>query len=579
VGKGFYKQRMADTELYRVLARKYRPRNFDDLIGQDVLVRTLTNAFNSDRIAHAFLLTGIRGIGKTTTARIIARGLNCLGPDGNGGPTTSPCGVCSNCKMILEDRHVDIIEMDAASRTGVDDIRDIIETVHYAPAAARYKVYIIDEVHMLSKNAFNALLKTLEEPPEHVKFIFATTETRKIPITIVSRCQRFDLRRMDVDTLSTHLRNICDKEKVQSDEESLRMIAAAAEGSVRDSLSLLDQAIAMSSSPDGSCNLQADHTRQLLGLADSEELLKLIRHLFAGETAPALDILGAHYANGGDPLLALQDMLALTHYITRVQIDKRLTENQHFPPSVQQLAADLAGGLSVPLLARFWQMLLKGIEEVKQAAHPLQAAEMILIRMAYASQLPPPEKLIRDIREQQAAGGASAPAMAAPAAAAPAGAPVAAATMQPIATHGNLALAVAHQPHPVAEVQETEDVDDYESMLKLFRKNKEMLLYSTIFNDTGLVHFEPGKLILKPYTHIQADVAARIRRHLIDWTGRSWDVTFDPHADAEPSLREQAKRAKEQQLAYVRSHPDIQAMMSAFEGAEIIDVEPTGEDE
>jgi DNA polymerase-3 subunit gamma/tau len=306
--------------MYRVLARKYRPQTFDDLIGQEVLVRTLTNAFASGRIAHAFVLTGIRGIGKTTTARIIARGLNCIGPDGNGEPTTQPCGVCPNCVMIAEDRHVDVIEMDAASNTGVDNMRDLIDSVQYAPTNARYKVYIIDEVHMLSKSAFNAILKTLEEPPPHVKFIFATTEIRKIPVTIISRCQKFDLKRVELDELTQHLVNVATKENIALPTDCATLIAAAAEGSVRDSLSMLDQAIAMGTDASGNVTLTADAIRDMLGLADKTQLFTLLKLIFNGEMEAALAQAKTLHAQGADPAMLLADLLDITHYLTRITV-------------------------------------------------------------------------------------------------------------------------------------------------------------------------------------------------------------------------------------------------------------------
>lgn len=551
---------------YRVLARKYRPQRFDDLIGQDVLVRTLSNAFSSGRIAHAFLLTGIRGIGKTTTARIIARGLNCIGPDGNGGPTTSPCGECPNCKMILEDRHVDIIEMDAASRTGVDDIRDIIETVHYAPTSARYKIYIIDEVHMLSKNAFNALLKTLEEPPAHVKFIFATTELRKIPITIISRCQRFDLRRIDIDMLAEHLGNVCAKENVETDAESLKLIASAAEGSVRDSLSLLDQAIAMSADASGTVKLLGEITRNMLGMADKSRLLALMELVFKGDAKSAVKQLREHYDNGNDPQHILQEMLSLLHYCTRIKVDASLAANLNYSDLEQANATELTKQLSMPTLTRAWQMLMKGLDEMKQAPHPLSAAEMILIRLCYASNLPSPDELIRQLKNAP-----SQTQTASQNAAAPAPSP------QPVATRGNLALAVQHREAPAVmaqpEAQPVVQPEDFTEVVALFQRHKEAVLYSHLYNDVRLVSFKSGFIEVLPTEHIPADFAARVGRHLSDWCGKPWRLSYASDASAsEPSLREQAMKARQQRLDYAASHPHIQKVMELFEGTEIIDV-------
>jgi DNA polymerase-3 subunit gamma/tau len=551
---------------YRVLARKYRPRRFDDLVGQEVLVRTLSNAFSSGRIAHAFLLTGIRGIGKTTTARIIARGLNCIGPDGEGGPTTSPCGECPNCQMILEDRHVDIIEMDAASRTGVDDIREIIDTVHYAPANARYKIYIIDEVHMLSKNAFNALLKTLEEPPAHVKFIFATTELRKLPVTIVSRCQRFDLRRLDIEMLAGHLGNICAQEQVEADAESLKLIATAAEGSVRDALSLLDQTIAMHTDETGATKINEVATRDMLGMADKSRLIELLQCVFEGDAKAAIEQLRAHHERGNEATQLFHDMLGLLHYLTRIKVDASLTENLAYSDLEQQSAKGLAEKIAMPILTRAWQMTLKGLDELKAAPHPLSAAEMILIRLCYAASLPTPDKMIRELKNAPANTNAQGAQMA-PAATAP----------QPVAQHrGNLALATA-QAAPVAAPQAQpkpqEQPESFLEVVALFQEHKEVMLYSHLFNDVRLVSFDIGRIEVIPTEHIPADFAARVGRHLREWCGQPWQLSYaNADAQSEPSLREQARLARQKMLDYAASHPHVQKVITLFEGAELIDV-------
>ncbi|HIL28704.1 MAG TPA: DNA polymerase III subunit gamma/tau, partial [Micavibrio sp.] len=382
---------------YRVLARKYRPKNFDELIGQDALVRTLTNAINSGRIAHAFMLTGIRGTGKTTTARIIAKALNYRGPDGNAGPTTGSTDDCETCKAITEDRHPDVMEMDAASRTGVDDIREILDGVRYAPTSARYKVYIIDEVHMLSKAAFNALLKTLEEPPEHVIFIFATTEIRKVPVTVLSRCQRFDLRRIDAQTLADYYGTICEKEGVKAEKEALLMIGRAADGSVRDGLSLLDQAISLAGM-EGSDGITATQVQDMLGLADRTLVLGMLESALKGECGKALDTMAALYEKAADPVVLINDMLDFTHLMTRLRAVPDMKDAQSvMAQDALEAAADLAGKLSMPTLGRAWQILLKGLQEVNQAPSPQAAAEMILIRLAYAADLPDPAELIKKI--------------------------------------------------------------------------------------------------------------------------------------------------------------------------------------
>ncbi len=551
------------TTPYRVLARTYRPQNFDDLIGQDVLVRTLTNAFASNRIAHAFLLTGIRGIGKTTTARIIARGLNCTGVDGQGGPTTSPCGECANCKMILDDRHMDVIEMDAASRTGVDDIRDIIDMVQYAPSSARYKIFIIDEVHMLSKNAFNALLKTLEEPPAHVKFIFATTELRKIPITIVSRCQRFDLRRIEIDRLTEHLSAICSKESVVADNESLKLIATAAEGSVRDSLSLLDQAIAMSRDENGSVTIAESAIRDMLGLADKTRAFTLLEHVFTGKAAEAVADIRELYQRGGDPLQMLSDLLSLTHFITRIKLAEALAQDVHYSDIEQQRAKTLAGKLDMAALTRAWQMLLKGMQEIKIAPQPLAATEMILIRLAYASTLPSPDELIRKIEKGDFAASSASPS-------APASAPMGA----PSARGGNLALATKQEAAPILTpaAQPAAIIESYVEAVALFDKHREALLYSQLKNEVRLIRFTQGHIEVHPVGHLGADFAARVSRHLSDWTQQKWLLTF-AEGEGEPTLREQEIAADKQRFAYAAAHPSIEAVRQAFGEVNILQIQ------
>ena len=381
--------------VYQVFARKYRPSTFADLIGQDAMVQTLTNAIRSDRLAQAYILTGVRGIGKTSTARIIARALNCIGADGDGGPTPEPCGVCENCQAIAEDRHVDVLEMDAASRTGVDDIREVIEGVRYRPTSARFKIYIIDEVHMLSRHAFNALLKTLEEPPEHVKFVFATTEIRKVPVTVLSRCQRFDLRRVDMETLKAHFASIAEAESAKVSDGALHLIARAAEGSVRDGLSLLDQAISHADLEGG--EIGEDQVRAMLGLADRSRSFMLLEAVMAGDVAQALDLLDQLYREGADPLAILEDLLEITHWLTRIKVVPAAADAPEVPEIERVRGRDMESRLTMAALARSWQMLLKGLSEVRMAPSPIQAAEMILVRLAHTAELPTPEEAIRRI--------------------------------------------------------------------------------------------------------------------------------------------------------------------------------------
>src|SRR5712691_6024620 len=383
---------------YRVLARKYRPQTFAEVIGQEALVRTLSNAIATGRIAHSFILTGVRGTGKTTTARIIARALNCIGPDGAGGPTIAPCGVCDHCRSIAEDRHVDVIEMDAASRTGVDDIRDLTEGVRYRPVSARYKIYIIDEVHMLSKNAFDALLKTLEEPPPDVKFIFATTDVQRVPVTVLSRCQRFSLRRVPIEQLVEHYRQIAAAEGITVAPAALGLIARAADGSVRDGLSLLDQAIALSGG-----SIEEAAVRDMLGIADRGLVFDLFESVLRGDAPAALAQTDSLYQGGADPLMVLQDLLDLSHFLTRLKLAPEAGAGDPLEAGERERARPLAAALALPVLARAWQMLLKGLEEVQAAPAPAQAAAMVLVRLAYVADLPVPADLVRTLTAREPA--------------------------------------------------------------------------------------------------------------------------------------------------------------------------------
>src|SRR3982751_5399401 len=388
---------------YRVLARKYRPTDFPPLVGQEAMLRTLRNAIATGRIAHAFMLTGVRGVGKTTTARIIARALNCVGPDGKGGPTVDPCGVCEHCIAIKEDRDVDVIEMDAASRTGVADARELIEGVRYRPVSGRYKVYIIDEVHMLSTAAFNALLKTLEEPPPHVKFVFATTEIRKVPVTVLSRCQRFDLKRVPHDVLVAHFGKIAELEKVEISPEALALLARAADGSVRDGLSMLDQAIAH-----GGGVVDAAQGRDMLGLADRSRVLELFEKTMRGDAAGVVAALGEMHDAGADPVVILQDLLELTHWVTRLKVAPEAGANSADSERTQGLA--MAQKLSMASLTRAWALLMKGLEETLRAPSPARAAEMALIRLCYAADLPSPSDALKSLQNGAPTNGAGAPA-------------------------------------------------------------------------------------------------------------------------------------------------------------------------
>ena len=546
---------------YRVLARKYRPQNFDELIGQDALVRTLTNAIESGRIAHAFMLTGVRGVGKTTTARIIAKALNH-----SDGPTTGDTSTCEICKAISEDRHPDVIEMDAASRTGVDDIREILDGVRYAPTEARYKVYVIDEVHMLSKNAFNALLKTLEEPPEHVKFIFATTEIRKVPITVLSRCQRFDLRRVDVPTLSAHFSSICEKENVKIDEEAVGMIARAADGSVRDGLSILDQAMALSG--DG---ISAQSVEDMLGLADRARSLDLLERALTGDMPEALEIMDDLYRSGADPVALVQDLLDVTHMLTKLRaVPEAKDMKQAMAADQVTRAAELAGKLSMPTLGKTWQILLKGISEVQTAPNPQSAAEMVLIRLAYAADLPDPADLIKTLQEQGGTGLTNVPS--APTAA-PASQPTGSGASAPATVEaprgggsGEMAvLAIVPQdalPAPVTSIKTLEDV------VSVLETQNEVLLASQVYQYVHLVKLEQGRLEIRPEEEAPANLAQNLGQALSRITDQRWIVSVSGSPGA-VTLAQTAQAALEAERAEILQMPIMKDVMTVFPDAQI----------
>ena len=565
---------MTDAPAYRVLARKYRPAAFADLIGQEALVRTLSNAIAAGRLAHAFILTGVRGVGKTTTARIIARALNCIGPEGAGGPTAEPCGVCEHCQAISEDRHVDVIEMDAASRTGIDDIRELIEGVRYRPVSARYKVYIIDEVHMLSRQAFNGLLKTLEEPPEHVIFVFATTEIRKVPVTVLSRCQRFDLRRVAQERLAEHFAGLADKEGVKVAPPALAMIARAADGSVRDGLSLLDQAIALTGGEVGE-----EAVKAMLGLADRGRVFDLFEAVMGGEIADALDLLGDLYAAGADPVVVLQDLLELTHFLTRVRLVPQVAEDPAVPETERVRGRALAEKLGVGVLARTWQMLLKGLGEARTAPSPIQAAEMVLIRLAHASDLPTPGELVRKLSGAPVAAPGPVPA------GEPVGEPAGAGGNGPgivaAGPHGAAAsVALAPQPgaltqpetaHPEPEARELAAPQSFVEVVALARARKEGILANHLEGDVHLVRFEPGVIEFQPGVQAPKDLAGRLGRCLQDWTGERWVVGVSSASGA-PSLREQRQAREAERLEEAARDPLVQEVMTLFPGARIVEV-------
>ena len=550
---------------YRVLARKYRPAAFADLIGQEALVRILTNAIRAGRIAHAFMLTGVRGVGKTTTARILARALNCLGPDGaRDGPAEEPCGVCEACTAIAADRHVDVIEMDAASHTGVDDVREIIEAARYRPVSARFKVYIVDEVHMLSRQAFNALLKTLEEPPGHVKFVFATTEIRKVPVTVLSRCQRFDLRRVPVGTLEAHFQRVLAKEGAEIEPEALARIARAADGSVRDGLSMLDQAIAEA---DGG-RIAADAVNEMLGLADRLDIYDLFEALMRGEPAAALARFDEMYRAGADPGLVLQDMAELVHRLTRASVVPADAEDAALPEAERVRGRKLAGALSLPALTRVWQLVLKGIQEVNTAPSAKPAFEMVLLRIAYAAGLPTPAEAIAELRS-------GAPAAPPPQARArPAHEPSAG---PPPPTEEDMADAVAAEPAPEAPAApaaaEAVGLADFDAVAALFEERREPRLHSHLVRDAHLVSFEPGRIALRLGERAPPDFAAEVARRLTRWTGAPWTVSaVEEGGDA--TLAEQHEDARRDLFERARQHPLAQRTLEIFPDAAIADVRP-----
>ncbi|OYV33148.1 MAG: DNA polymerase III subunit gamma/tau [Acidocella sp. 20-61-6] len=529
---------------YRVLARKYRPTTFADMIGQEALVRTLRNAFAMDRIAHAFMLTGVRGVGKTTTARILARALNCTGPDGQGGPTPDPCGVCENCIAILADRHPDVVEMDAASNTGVDDVREIIEATRFRPLSARMKVFIIDEVHMLSRQAFNALLKTLEEPPPHIKFVLATTEIRKVPVTVLSRCQRFDLRRVSVAELSAHFSRIAAQERVEIAPGAIEHIARAADGSVRDGLSLLDQAIARGAE-DGA-EISSSMVAEMLGLADRGHVFDLMEALVAGDAARALEIADGAYARGADLGVLLGDLLALTHLLTRMKSVPGLAASNTLPEAERTRGGAMAGMLTIPFLGRLWQMLLKGMQEVDAAPDRRAAAEMILIRLCHVADMPPPGELLKRLTEGGAlpAGGA-----------APMGGGGSGGGARAVANGAPMAAAA---PRAIT----------FQDVVALAGAKRDVMLYAHLRQSVHLVRFAPPVIEFRQKPDAPRDLAAKLAALLESETRRRWTIMIS-QAPGEPTIDETEGEAARAVQASAEAHPLVQAILEAFPGARI----------
>ncbi|WP_315765551.1 MULTISPECIES: DNA polymerase III subunit gamma/tau [unclassified Bradyrhizobium] len=569
---------------YRVLARKYRPSSFEDLIGQEAVVRTVSNAFETGRIPQAWILTGVRGVGKTTTARILARALNYELPDGSvKGPTIHMPVLGTHCQAIMESRHMDVLEMDAASHTGVDDVRQINDSVRYAPASARYKVYIIDEVHMLSTAAFNAFLKTLEEPPEHAKFVFATTEIRKVPVTVLSRCQRFDLRRVEADVLMKHLANVAAKEGVGIEPEALGIIARAAEGSVRDSLSLLDQAIAHAAG-----EVRADEVRQMLGLADRTRVIDLFQHLASGDIAAAFQEFRDQYDVGADPVVVLSDLAEFVNFVTRVKVVPATADNVAFSETERLRARDFATKLSIRVLSRMWQMLLKGIAETQTATRPAAAAEMVLVRIAYAADLPTPDEAIRMIEQN----GGAAPVASLSAASRDAPAPAMSASSISSSSSSMSSSVMAAQPprgptlaavgspmRPQMAAPSSAPQDQppalrlasFQELVTLAGKNRDLMTKSALETDVRLVRFEDGRLEIALERSAPRALVTDLGRKLEDWTGRRWTVVVS-NEPGQPTLREQNLRAKSERERAAEADPRVQEVLARFPGAKVVEV-------
>ena len=527
---------------YRVLARKYRPQNFKDLIGQDVLVRTLSNAFSQGRLAHAFILTGVRGVGKTTTARIIAKGINCIGADGKGGATIDPCGVCVNCTAIMEDRHVDVMEMDAASRTGVDDIREILDGVRYKPVTARNRVYIIDEVHMLSRNAFNALLKTLEEPPENVKFIFATTEIRKVPVTVLSRCQRFDLKRLGMEDLATLFATVCQKENVTIERDALYALGRAADGSARDGLSLLDQSMALSVG-----EITTEVVQGMLGSSDRANILDLFEETMSGDLKTALNRLEKMNRDGIDPLSIVQDLLEVVHLVTKCKVQPDHME-LNLSESEKQNSFDLAQKAPMVQLGRAWQMLLKGIEEVQSSFSPFSALEMLIIRLVYLADKPDVGSSTQPLEVEQK-------------------------KKVELTTDDNALLSMARGTQNVKNINENDlNIErcpsNFIEIVDMFEKKREAIIHANLIEKVKPVRVEAGLFEIEDTEEFDSDLPGRMAKLLSEWTGTPWQIEL-VQSPGEKTLREKMADAELEAKENAKRDPIVASVLSNFPGAEI----------
>ena len=535
-----------NTNQYVVLARKYRPQTFEDLLGQDALVQTLTNAIKNNRLHHANILTGIRGVGKTTTARLIARALNCMGLDGKGGSTIRPCGACENCKAIAAGRHIDVLELDAASRTGVDDMRELLDGVGYKPTNARYKIYIIDEVHMLSKGAFNALLKTLEEPPAHVKFIFATTEIRKVPITILSRCQRFDLQRLNIETLVKLFKKIVMAENIEAQDEALEIVARAADGSARDGLSMLDQAIVL-----GDGKIKTDTVIEMIGLADRNQTLDLFEKLISGDVASVLHNLSEQYKNGANPLSVLQDLIDITHTIARVKIVPSTLSTQMLSENEKVLCEKLSSDVSIAVLSRMWQMLIKGISELNSAPMPLKALEMVLIRVAYSANLPTPMEVLNEVKKNSDVSHVR----------------VVKQNERPIEKPLEKAESVEFK----AKENKPENIDinfSFNDFVTYLEDNKKMLLLYGVKNDISVEEFGSGHIKMAISDKVAPDFMQNFNKELEVASGIKWQIQIRRGPLGE-TLADKEKNALENDKKSVSEYPLVKAILSEFYGAKI----------
>ena len=536
---------MADNNTqYIALARKYRPQTFEDLLGQDALVQTLTNAIQNNRLHHAYILTGIRGVGKTTTARLIARAINCTGPDGKGGPTIHPCGECENCKAIAADRHIDVIELDAASKTGVDDMREILDGVRYKPTMARYKVYIIDEVHMLSKSAFNALLKTLEEPPAHVMFIFATTEIRKVPVTILSRCQRFHMQRNSKETIVKLFHKVLAAENIETEDEALHMVARAADGSARDGLSMLDQAIVL-----GNGKIENATVKNMLGLADRQQTFAMYEKLLEGNVAEVLQILHQLYSDGATPILIIQDLVDITHLLAKVKIIPDYINDSSVGENDREMCKKL-NAAPISILSKIWQMLIKGISELQYANVQIDALEMILMRIAYSANMPTPADLLKELKKKSRVNNL--------------------ANKPQIVLNSSIRIANtdAHIASDLTEDSEGFELSTPEELVKLLNAKRQMLLLYAVKNDMSFKEFTAGKMRIALSEKADKDLIANLRKFLAKETGVSWviDIDYEPLGE---TLAFKENKELERDKKNISEYPLVKAILSEFSGAKI----------